>query len=56
MLFRRGYHPPHQYRLNKDYYAFGFGHGALAPYIGERLKPSHPKKSLIHWHCPKVWS
>ncbi len=33
---------------NKDYYAFGLG--ALAPYIRERLEPSRPKKSLIHWH------
>ncbi len=29
----------------KDYYAFG--HGASAPYIGERLKPSRPKKKII---------
>jgi len=31
-----------------DYYAFV--HGASAPYIRERLKPSRPRKSLIHWY------
>ncbi len=33
------------HNLTKDYYAFG--HGALAPYIRKRLKPSRPKKAYF---------